>query len=264
MIQKQIAFSILVFVIFLLTATTSKAQNSSLRIQTTLHGFSGLFTTEDNRQIFFEFRLQSPKSFSSRIETLAGQLLAETVLNNDVVTVTLKDVNLPVYLDPTRRKQRPPLSMEDRQRLRDYQQSDQFVPVRQLITELILREQISRQQLKGFVAISMILGDRSGPPNSSQAKRVCPMPNATQALAFGGPTKEAKAVGAKNHQKATVDQCYGCCGFACWGCGGCFTGACAAHDQCVTNHQNHFHPECMSLLDDAIASMILECGLLPS
>jgi len=55
-----------------------------------------------------------------------------------------------------------------------------------------------------------------------------------------------------------ADDCFGCCGPGCWGCTGCYTKACRAHDQCVKDH-GHLH--CLLGLIPAIWSLIAECLL---
>jgi len=41
--------------------------------------------------------------------------------------------------------------------------------------------------------------------------------------------------------------CLGCCGPSCWGCSGCYTRACLAHDLCVSFY-GYTSPRCMGLL----------------
>jgi len=62
-------------------------------------------------------------------------------------------------------------------------------------------------------------------------------------------------------QAQAADDCFGCCGPGCWGCTGCYTKACRAHDQCVKDH-GHLH--CLLGLIPAIISLIGECLLNPN
>lgn len=55
-----------------------------------------------------------------------------------------------------------------------------------------------------------------------------------------------------------ANDCFGCCGPGCWGCTGCYTDACRAHDQCVADHG---HLRCLGGLIPAIGSLISECLL---
>lgn len=56
------------------------------------------------------------------------------------------------------------------------------------------------------------------------------------------------------------NDCFGCCGPGCWGCTGCYTKACRAHDQCVKDH-GHLDIRCLIGLIPAIWSLISECLL---
>ena len=52
---------------------------------------------------------------------------------------------------------------------------------------------------------------------------------------------------------ASSGDCFGCCGWGCAGCTGCYTGACALHDACVRTY-GHGHPTCQQLLVVAAVS----------
>lgn len=248
-----------------LNTTDSIAQVSELKLQTRQNGFSGVFTTEENKKLLVEYQSSTSDSFISRIQTSDGQTLAEAVRDKDVITVTVKDVSLNFYLDKEKRKQRPETSEEDKQKLKKYKLSKEFAPVRKLIAELIRQYAGSeKEQLKGFVIMSMVLGDGPGAPDASQAKANCSSPKLVQMYASYRQQSQPKITNkliAGKSVSSNLDQCFGCCGAACWGCTGCWTGACAAHDECVRRHDDYFASECMALLDDAIASMILECAL---
>jgi len=60
-------------------------------------------------------------------------------------------------------------------------------------------------------------------------------------------------------QDSSGDDCFGCCGPACWGCSGCYTPACGIHDACV-RLRSHWDRTCQRLLPLAAASMACCAG----
>lgn len=62
-----------------------------------------------------------------------------------------------------------------------------------------------------------------------------------------------EVVSRRGPPNAQTDACFGCCGPGCWGCTGCYTGACAAHDACVARY-GHANPLCATLLHMAAIS----------
>jgi hypothetical protein len=89
-----------------------------------------------------------------------------------------------------------------------------------------------RPYVSGFSAIYMLWRDKAPLPSDDPDSDICPMgiPGCLSPLT----------------------QCLGCCGPGCWGCTGCCTLECLAHDICV---RLRGHRACLPLLLPAILSM---------
>lgn len=240
--------------ILVLSCTESMAQ-ARLKSQEEPNGFSGVYVS-NGKQLSIKFSQAGDYSLS-RIETADKHTVAESVRNNKVITLTLADVNLTFYLDGRGSAE---LSKSDEEKLEIFRLSSESADVRKLIAELIVqRAATDASRLKGFVTIAMVLGDGPGAPEKSQAKANCNATKLVQVFASYRPKTE----GLRNHKWASASSkigsaanCMGCCGVGCWGCSGCWTGACWQHDNCVAQYG---HWACTSYLDDAIASMYLQC-----
>lgn len=234
-------------------AIETAAQTSELKLQSAQNGFTGEYTS-GNTKLFVEYQAPTTDSSVSRIQNSDRQTLAETIRDKDTVTVKITDVTIAYYigkgnLDNVRS---PELSEAETQKLEAFSLSEQSAHIRKLIVELIKQKASADSvQLKGFVVIAMFLGDGPGAPEELQSKTNCNSPKLVQMYASYRPQnqlyRKVKHSNVANKTNTAVDQCHGCCGPGCWGCTGCYTSACAAHDTCVAE-RGYFHDYCMYLL----------------
>lgn len=182
--MKSMKLKLMVFLSVLLlvgiNVTESAAQVSDLKLQPMQNGFSGVFTTDNNENLFVIYQSSTSDYSISRIQDSEEKILAEAVRDKDVVSVTLKDIKLDFYSDKEKRKQRKEISGSEKQKLKKYKLSKEFASVRKLIANLIKEYANEREKIKGFVAIAMVLGDGPGAPDDSQAKANCSSPKLVQ------------------------------------------------------------------------------------
>lgn len=246
-------------------ATNSMAQDTKLKLNSIPNGFSGEYQSGDAR-LLVESHSPAPDYTLSRIKTPEKRILAETIRNKEVVTVTLSDVTLTFHLDKESRaeKKSARLSTLDEEKLERFGLSEESAAVRKLIAELIVRRaDVDPASIKGFIVIAMVLGDGPGTKDIAQAKANCDAPRLVQMYASYRSDTRPSNEPLRNHKFVTasstgspVVNCMGCCGPSCWGCDGCYTAACWQHDSCVGQHGQW---SCKHLLAEAIASMYFLC-----
>lgn len=245
-----------------LTAIEAIAQTSELKLQSKQNEFTGEYTA-GNTKLFVELRASADDSTISRIQNYNKQTLVESIREKEVVTVKINDVTITYYMNAKNpeKSRASELSDADAQKLKKFSLSEESAYVRKLIAELIKQKAGTEVgQLKGFVTIAMILGDGPGAPEELQSKANCSSPKLIQMYASYRSQSQTKVQHSNvaNKTSSVVNDCQGCCGAGCWGCTGCYTNACDAHDNCVVIW-GYTHPNCNGLLALAIASMYYQC-----
>ncbi len=263
-LNKLAMFLLMLTLLAGLNVIEAAAQTSELKLQSKQNGFTGEHTS-GNTKLFVKYQAVTADSTISRIQNSNKQTLVESIREKDVITVKINDVTITYYMDAKNpeKSKASELSDADTQKLRKFSLSEESASVRKLIAELI-RQKAGTEvgQLKGFVTIAMILGDGPGAPEELQSNANCKSPKLIQMYASYRPQSQPKVQPSNvaNKTSAVVGGCQGCCGPSCWGCTGCWTGACDAHDTCV-EIWGYTSSNCMGLLAVAVASMHYQCGM---
>jgi hypothetical protein len=201
---------------------------------------------------------QSVKNTAKR--EICYNLSAKTCAKFFIVTVKITDVTVTFRLD----KENPEnskaseLSKADIAKLKKFSLSEESAPIRKLIAELIKQKANAEVgQLKGFVAIVMVIGDGPGTPENLQSKTNCNSPKLIQMLASYREQSQPKVVKSNlaNNENSTANSCY-CCGLGC-ACI-CWTPQCVVHDVCVEQN-GYTSSRCNRALAEAVASIYYYC-----
>lgn len=244
-----------------LSAGQTIGQVGDVNLKPVLDGFNGEYLT-GNQKLIIEYRVSNSKLSVSRIMNSSGQTIVEAVQVPGSVTVRVTDVTLTIYMnqtDPGTSKVSE-LSEGDRRKLQQFSRSDASAAVREVLASIIRQKALDgKDQLFGFLTIAMLLGDGPRAPFVQQSKVRCPPKLVFASYIIPNPQKAELSI-FPTVGKSMMDDCNGCCGPACWGCTGCYTGACEAHDNCVTVWGAQ-SPTCIALLAGAVASMCSQCGI---
>jgi hypothetical protein len=137
----------------------------------------------------------------------------------------------------------------DSNALSSFYTTEEAALVRGLLYNLSLhRTEKNQKLLIGFAVIALLLGE--GPPEGASV-------GSSPKIKGQAPATMQKVSYLKctNNNSASFGDCHGCCGPGCWGCTGCYTTLCLAHDNCVNDH-GYFTTTCDALAVAAAASMV--------
>jgi hypothetical protein len=140
------------------------------------------------------------------------------------------------------------LPNSDSNALSSFSVTEDAALVRGLLYNLSLyRTENNQKLLVGFAVIALLLGE--GPPEVASVA-VPKMKGQVTAVA-----QKVSYLKCSTKNSAAFGACHGCCGPGCWGCSGCYTAACLAHDNCV-NENGYFTSASDALAVIAAASMV--------
>ena len=241
--SKQSFLSICFGVVVFFFGTLSVfAQADELILIELPNGFKGTFKT-GNQTLKVDSSADADKSFETRITNSEGQLLAAARYVDNFVTVTVAGVSMRFRKDSSGRGPVEGFSQADQEKLATFAKSNESATLRKMVNEIIKRRTANGSaDLKGFLIISLMLGDGPGFPlatvkvqNNNRNFR-CRYPKATIVLAsYSSPLPMFFAESARKGTSFICNEsnCCGCCGVGCLGCSGCYTSACYQHDLCV-------------------------------
>lgn len=239
-----------------------QAKLGDVNLRPVLDGFRGEYNA-GKQELLIEPWGSNSELLVSRILNSTGQIIVEAVQVPGSVTVRVTEVTLTITMNRTDpgKSTASELSEWDRRKLEEFSRSDASAAVREVLASIIRQKSRDRRaQIMGFLMIAMVLGDGPGAPDVQQSSRRCISPKFVYASYLVPSLQLDTQPIFLRAGKSTMDDCLGCCGPGCWGCTGCYTSACLAHDVCVGEY-GAYHPTCMVLLAEAVASMCGECAL---
>lgn len=249
---KSFSFLLVVVLAVFVTGGLTFAQVSPFKLDVIQDGFAGEYSTKDLR-LSVDHRATADSSVS-QIKNAEGQVIAESLIEKNIVTITIGDVALNFNLNqgqPTQNRVSA-LSESDTKKLAAFLGSEASAPIRIVLAELFKqKDRLTHRTLQGFLAMAMVVGEGPGAPPPVQAKVTCRSSSVfVQKTVSFRPFENARA----------DDDCLGCCGPCYWGCTGCYTQACLAHDLCLGTYPATSEI-CMAMLALAINSTRLECPM---
>ena len=194
--------------------STAQVQSSDeLRLDFKTNGFHGTYKTQ-GKEYSFETSHPSHDFFLTRILQPDGSVLAESLRNNNILTVKLPQVQ--VTFD-TSKKSPTQQSEEVKAKILEFMQSNDATVIRKLFAAIVEeKDRVLKSQLKGFTAIVMVIGDEPGGLKIGNDVRELFF----KQKGIQGNFSSANALNAPTPLLRQDPECLGCCGPGCWGCTG--------------------------------------------
>jgi hypothetical protein len=238
-----LAASLLLFLVLSGVPAQHISNNGQLQHSFSAEGSSGTYR-KARRVYSYDSVFLSKRAFRGRILRPDNTLLAECIREGDTMTVKFPTGNL--IIDMVNKTLLP---QSDSNALSSFSITEEATLVRGLLYNLSLHRTDKNQKLLvGFAVIALLLGE--GPPEGASAGSLPKIKGQAHVTA-----QKVSYLKCTTNNSANFGECHGCCGPGCWGCSGCYTAACLAHDDCV-NENGYFTSACDVLAVVAVASMV--------
>jgi hypothetical protein len=238
-----LAASLLLTLVLSSVPAQPKLHDGKMQHSFNAEGVSGTYI-KARRVYSFDSTFLSKRAFRGRILRPDHTLLAECIREGDIMTVKFPTGNLIIDL-----VNKTLLPDSDGNALSSFSVTEDAALIRDLLFNLSLHRTDKNQKLLvGFAVIALLLGE--GPDEGTMAGPLPKMKGSAPAFA-----QKVSYLKCTTNNSANFGECHGCCGPGCWGCSGCYTAACLAHDNCV-NDNGYFTTACDALAVIAAASMV--------
>lgn len=147
-------------------------QAGDVSLWPTLDGFGGEYLTE-NDKLLIEHRVANSELTTSRILNSSGQTIVEAVRvpSSLKIKVTGVTITFSLSLSNPEASAITELSEKDRLKMEEFSRSEASATIRYVLASIIRQKgRDGKDQLFGFAAIAMLLGDGPGAPRVSSSR----------------------------------------------------------------------------------------------